>query len=205
VTSDDDRSGHNRTVAHGDPIAPAGFPEMIDAMRDLQDRITAAAPPAGVVAQATATLTALSACLDRFRLLESEQITGRLTDLPGRAQTMIPVVHVGSADDNNFSGSVTYGRFYLGGNGAVHGGAVSLLFDDVLGRLATAGSHPYSRTAYLHVDYRSITPVERELRIEARLERVEGRKRYVRGTLSDGDRLCAEADGLFVTLRPGQP
>jgi acyl-CoA thioesterase FadM len=62
-----------------------------------------------------------------------------------------------------------------------------------------------ARTAYLHVDFRHVTPVETELQVRVRFDREEGRKRFLRGTLHDGDTLCAEAEGLFVALRPGQP
>ena len=34
---------------------------------------------------------------------------------------------------------------------------------------------------------------------------VEGRKVYLRATMHDDDRLCAEAKGLFIVLNPGQP
>jgi hypothetical protein len=71
-------------------------------------------------------------------------------------------------------GRVAFGRFYLGGNGAAHGGAIPLVFDEVMGRLANTGGRPPSRTASLHVNYRSITPIERELQLTARFDREEG-------------------------------
>ena len=67
------------------------------------------------------------------------------------------------------------------------------------------GSRPPARTAYLHVNYRNITPIERELQLTARFDREEGRKRFLSGELRDGDTLCADVEGLFVALRPGQP
>jgi hypothetical protein len=39
-----------------------------------------------------------------------------------------------------------------------------------------------------------------ELRFEGVLDRVEGRKTFCRGTIHAGDRLCAEAEGLFVAV-----
>lgn len=185
--------------------APTGFPAMIDALRTLQDRLTAAAPPEDLVAEVTRTLTDLSARLEPHTVGERAQLTGHLVHLPGRGQTMAPVLHIDEHDHDHVRGRVTFGRFYLGGNGAVHGGAIPLLFDEIMGRLANTGGRPPSRTAYLHVDYRSITPVEAELRVEARFDREEGRKRFLTGTLHHGDILCAEAEGLFVALRPGQP
>jgi acyl-coenzyme A thioesterase PaaI-like protein len=108
-------------------------------------------------------------------------------------------------DETSITGRVVFDRFYLGGNGAAHGGALPLLFDEVLGMLGNSAGRTRARTAYLHVNYRAITPVDRELVLRAAIEREDGRKRFVTSTLHDGDRLVADAEGLFVELRPGQP
>ncbi len=101
-------------------------------------------------------------------------------------------------------GRVTFGRYYLGGNGAVYGGALPLLFDSILG-LVSNRTGPRARTAYLHVDFRSITPVGEELRWTSALDRQEGRKRFARARLFNGEVVVAEAEALFVVLRAGQP
>jgi acyl-coenzyme A thioesterase PaaI-like protein len=118
---------------------------------------------------------------------------------------MAPVVEITEHSDSYARGHVYFGRFYLGGNGAVHGGAIPLAFDELMGRLANTGGRSPSRTAYLHVNYRNITPIETPLAIEARFEAEEGRKRTLTGVIRDGDTVCADAEGLFVALRPGQP
>ncbi|HVW43568.1 MAG TPA: PaaI family thioesterase [Amycolatopsis sp.] len=187
------------------PDPPEGFTEMIDALRVLQNRITAAAPPADLVGDATKILTELATRLEPYEVPEREQLTGHLSDVPGRAQSMTPVLLIDEYDDFHVRGRVTFGRFYLGGNGAVHGGAIPLVFDEILGRLSNTGERLPSRTAYLHVDYRSITPIEKELQFSGEFVSEEGRKRVLRGTIRDGETLCAEAEGLFVQLRPGQP
>ena len=64
---------------------------------------------------------------------------------------------------------------------------------------------PHQRTAYLKIDYRNIVPIEKELQIDAGVDRVDGRKIFVSGRLSDGDTLLTEAEALFVRLKPGQP
>ena len=178
---------------------------MIDALRRFQNDIAASAPPAELVAEITHTLTELSHRLEAHAVPEAEQVTGRQVDAPGRGQAMAPKIVIDEAGTDFARGRVTFGRFYLGGNGAVHGGAIPLVFDELLGRLANSGGRIPSRTAYLHVDYRHITPIDTELRIEGRFDREEGRKRYLVGSLYHGDRLCADAKGLFVQLRPGQP
>lgn len=57
-------------------------------------------------------------------------------------------------------------------------------------------------TANLTVDYRSPTPLLRELVFRGWCEKVEGRKIFTRGTLHHGDTLCAESAGLFISMRP---
>ena len=37
-----------------------------------------------------------------------------------------------------------------------------------------------------------------------RVDRIEGRKRFVSGELRHGDTVCAQAEGLWVELLPGQ-
>ncbi|SHN40029.1 PaaI family thioesterase [Cryptosporangium aurantiacum] len=181
------------------------FLAMIDALRALQDDVTAAVPPPDVLVDTTKTLSELSERLRAYAAPERDQLTGRLITVPGRGQTMSPVLHLDEWSEHHARGHVTFGRFYLGGNGAVHGGAIPLLFDEILGRLANTGGRRPSRTAFLHVNYRSITPIGVELQIEGRFEREEGRKRFLTAELRHGDTLCADAEGLFVQLKPGQP
>jgi hypothetical protein len=204
----DDRcpSGSGRCWGSGgSPDYPPGYPELIAQLRVLQDTIAGTAPPADVVEHVTAALADVSARLAPYGVDERQQLFSQLTDLPGRGQAMTPVFVPERSDSKSIAGRVRYGRFYLGSNGAVHGGALPLLFDEVLGRLACSGGRSRSRTAYLHVDYRNVTPVEAELTLSGWFESEEGRKRLLRGTLRHGDTLCAEAEGLFVALRPGQP
>ena len=177
---------------------------MIDALRVLQDRITGAAPSTELAAEVSRTLADLAVRLGEYAVGEPDQIADQV-EVPGRGQALVPVVHLDEQDEQHAAGRVTFGRFYLGRNGAAHGGAIPLVFDDVLGRLACAGGRAPSRTAYLHVNYRSITPVGRELQVTARFDREEGRKRFLSGELRDGGTLCADVEGLFVALRPGQP
>ena len=62
-----------------------------------------------------------------------------------------------------------------------------------------------ARTAYLKVNYRAIVPLDIELQVDATVDRVEGRKRWASARLYNDGTLVADAEGLFVELRPGQP
>jgi acyl-coenzyme A thioesterase PaaI-like protein len=181
------------------------YAEMIDALRTFQDRVAGARPPIETIRALSAQLREWNDELEQFQVRERDQVFGKRTDLPGRGQTMSAGVEILEVDDNAVRGRVRFGRFFLGGNWAVHGGAIPTTFDEVLGRLAnTGGRHP-ARTAYLNVNFRSITPVERDLVITGRFVKEEGRKRLLTAELYDGDRLCADAEGLFIELKPGQP
>ncbi|SIM17277.1 Uncharacterised protein [Mycobacteroides abscessus subsp. abscessus] len=57
----------------------------------------------------------------------------------------------------------------------------------------------------MNINYRKITPIEKELRYDCTLDRVEGRKVFMTGRLLNGDEVLAEAEALFVKLNPGQP
>lgn len=95
----------------------------------------------------------------------------------------------------------TFGAAYEGPPTFVHGGWVACAFDEVLGIANIVSGNP-GMTARLTVHYRKPTPLFRELRFRAWVERVEGRRIMSRAQLFDGETLTAEADGLFVQPRP---
>jgi len=116
----------------------------------------------------------------------------------GMANPVAPPMQVVFAEDA-IEATVTLGALYEGPPGCVHGGFVAALFDEVLGA-AQVYSGKAGMTGRLTVHYRSPTPLHEELRLAARLVKVEGRKILCTATLHTGERLCAEAEGLFVTI-----
>ncbi|WP_286930360.1 MULTISPECIES: PaaI family thioesterase [Aeromicrobium] len=135
---------------------------------------------------------------------EQHQVNGRVAELPVRGHAMLPELDVTSRTTDRVEGTVRFGRWFMGGGMAVHGGAVSLLFDEVLGIIASLAAGGITRTAYLHTDYRALTPIDTELETIAWIDRVEGRKWFIRGEIRHGDVVCAEAEGLFLRLLPDQ-
>ena len=182
------------------------YGRFVDAVRKLQDHARAVDAPDGVITEAADLLDKLSALLSPYDADEWESPSGRRMDLPMRGNVLTVPMSAGKRDDGRIHGSARFARFHLGRNGAVHGGALGMLFDSVLGltsSVITGG--PRQRTAYLKINYRHIVPVEKELQFDAGIDRVEGRKIFVSGRLSDGDTLLTEAEALFVRLKPGQP
>ncbi|GGM82887.1 PaaI family thioesterase [Dactylosporangium sucinum] len=180
------------------------FGRMIEALRRIQDGITAADAPEGVVTEVADMLEKVAAAVEPYEVDEEGMIAGRRVDLPGRGQALIPPLEYDEWDEDHVVARCSMGRFYLGANGAAHGGVIPLVFDEVLGRLANTG-RPVSRTAYLHVNFRAITPIDAPLRVTGTVVRIEGRKRFLTAALHHGDTLCADGDALFVALNPGQP
>ena len=88
----------------------------------------------------------------------------------------------------------------------MHGGMIPLLYDWLLGMTVTAADIRSTRTAFLHVDYRKITPTEAPLLMRGRVTKTEGRKAFVSAELVDAsETVLAEGNGLMVRLLPGQP
>lgn len=192
------------------PVATArGGPDygrFVEAVRTLQDLTRGADAPDDVVTQAAELIEDVNHLLAPHDSDEWHSPSGRRMDLPNRGNIMQVPVHLKVTEGGRVVGTARFRRFHLGRNGAVHGGALALLFDSLLGFTAfTLGKRPRQRTAFLHVDYRKIALVERELQVDAGIDRVEGRKIFVTGRLLDGDDVLCEAEALFLTLLPGQP
>ncbi len=118
----------------------------------------------------------------------------------GAANPLAPPLRL-TFEPRRVIGRVRFGRAYEGPPGCVHGGFVAVAFDEVLGAAQWLTPDPVpAMTGRLTVHYRSPTPLETELRLEAELARVDGRKRVVTGRLFHGDVLCADAEALFVAV-----
>jgi acyl-coenzyme A thioesterase PaaI-like protein len=171
-------------------------------MRSMQDAHALAAPPKDLVELAAEALAQCTAMLEQWQVSEAERWNGRRGDLPGRGQLFLVPAQIDSTSDRSVRGRVTFTRFYLGAGGAAHGGSLPLLFDELFGHIVNRRHPGMSRTAYLTVHYEQITPIDHELQFEAAIDRIEGRKHFVTGSLtgSDGGILC-RAEGLFIVPR----
>jgi acyl-coenzyme A thioesterase PaaI-like protein len=116
----------------------------------------------------------------------------------GAANPLAPPIELW-LEGEELIGRATFGAAYEGPPGCVHGGYVAAAFDEVLGSTQSLSGAP-GMTARLTVDYRAPTPLHAELRFVGRLERVDGRKIHTTGQLWAGEVLCAEAEGLFISI-----
>ncbi len=95
--------------------------------------------------------------------------------------------------------TVTFGPPFEGAPGLVHGGLVAAAFDQLFGYLQVRLKKA-SMTGLLTVRYKRPTPFQTELRLEAHLDRSEGRRHHVKARLLAHGEVTAEAEGIFVSL-----
>lgn len=181
------------------------YGQYIDAARRLQDAIVSLDARSPDLAEATAKLLELARELEGCASYRESYVDVELQPLTNSQGPMSVPIRVIEARKGYTKARVRFHRYHHGANGAAHGGAEALLFDEVLGRMSNYPGEPRSRTAFLHVNYRAIAPIEKDLVVEATVDRVEGRKKFSTGRIYDGDTLVADAEALFVILKPGQP
>jgi len=203
----DDETAREGETPDNVPRGGDGYRALVSAQRLLQDRVAGAVLPADIAVTVTAQLNELVELLGDYQADESQRWDGWRPELPGRGHPLLPQFVIEEQDDSMIRGRVTFTRFYLGGNGAVHGGVPPLLFDDLLGQVVNRHhAEGVARTAYLKVNYRSIGPIGEQLHFDATIDKIDGRKRWGSARLVNAQgHLVADAEGLFVTLRPGQP
>lgn len=184
----------------------AGFGRFVSAMRRLQDLAVSAAPEETTWDVAADRAEELVELLANYTAAEGVAPAGRAPSLPGMGSLLLPPWRVTRFEPEGVSMKGYFSRFYVGGNAAVHGGVLPLLFDWTFGMLVHAANRPISRTAFLHVDYRKVTPIDTPLLVHGRITEAQGRKAFVGAELTDLDgTVLAEATGLMVRLLPGQP
>ena len=97
--------------------------------------------------------------------------------------------------------------------GMVNGGIIGTLLDchgnwaAAVGLMDASGADeiPCTVTASYTVRLLRPTPMDTDLRVTARVTKIEGRKAWVDMALEAGEERCAEGDGLFVAVKEGHP
>jgi acyl-coenzyme A thioesterase PaaI-like protein len=172
------------------------YTELVGILRQLQDLVASGQPTDSRARRAHDHLAQAVTLLDGF----AEQPGGLNVrgDISGRDDLLIVPVTMVHWNEDSAEGTVQFSPFHHGGGGGVHGGAIALLFDDFIGRLANF--QQITRTAYIHVNYRAVCPIGRNLVIRAQVSRRERRKMFLSGALTDNDAVIADCEGLWVVL-----
>lgn len=186
-----------------------------ESVRDAIDQLMATAAPPEVLEEAAAKMADVVALLHGYGAGRSYEGFAEASGLGhdhgffdwspvlGRSNPLAPPIDVDVDADGGGAviGRVRFGAAYEGPPGCVHGGFIAASFDDILG-LAQSFSGQTGMTGTLTVRYRQPTPLHTDLRIEARLDSVSGRKVTASASMFAGEVLTAEATGLFITVSP---
>lgn len=105
------------------------------------------------------------------------------------------------AADGRIHSHFRFGEAQQGPMNHVHGGAAAAVLDEAMGAAVWYAGHQ-ALAASLHVDFRAPVPLGAEVRIEAWVAEVNGRKATAaaRMTLAGSDVPLVEASGLFVSV-----
>jgi len=181
-----------------------------DAIRDVLHRMVQTTAPIDVIEAAAADVEAAA---ERFSTFPSKSMYEGFAEaanagepfgffdhspMLGKANPLAPPIRLW-LDGDRILGTAAFGAAYEGPPGCVHGGYIAAAFDEVLGSTQSLSGSP-GMTGRLTVHYRSPTPLETDLQFEGWIERVDGRKIFTRGELRAGEVLCAEAEGLFISI-----
>jgi acyl-coenzyme A thioesterase PaaI-like protein len=193
---------------------------LADSMRIVMERLVATAAPTETIIEVADQLARAALAFDHWphgTLYEGFAEAANAGGDPhamfehspfiGRANPLAPPIRLLDID-GVVHGRVIFGSAYEGPPGCVHGGYIAGAFDELLGATQSLSGTP-GMTARLTVNYRSPTPLHAELHLIGELTKVEGRKIFTTGRLmaieADGsERLCAEAEGLFIGIDFGR-
>lgn len=206
-------------AVHSAPTTRGGFPEVrpvqdappelgrfVAALHRLQDLTVSTRPDSAVWAAAAEHIENAWALLDGHQVSEVDAVAGRVLSLPGLGHPLLPPWTLTSAGPDGVTMAGHFTQSHIGGNRAVHGGMIPLLYDWLFGMVVTSAEIRPTRTAYLHVDYRKVTPIEEPLTAHGHVSKTDGRKAFITATMTAVDgTVLTEANGLMVRLLPHQP
>jgi len=95
-----------------------------------------------------------------------------------------------------YAAAFRFDERHQGGPGIAHGGLVAAALDEACGLLATWHRFP-SVTAQIAVRFRRPVHINRDLHVQARVVKTDGRRVHIDGELRDADELLAAAQGEF--------
>lgn len=198
----------NRELRDIKPITdpPPEFGRFIAAVRRLQDATVSADPDAALWAAAAQQVESVCESLEAHHAPQVRAPAGRAATLPGLGHPLIPPWTISELGADGVTMQGHFSRFHVGGNNAVHGGVIPLFYDWLFGMIVSAAGRPFSRTAYLHVDYRKVTPIDEPLTATGGIAKIDGRKAYLTATMSTCDgAVLSEAEALMIRLLSHQP
>jgi acyl-coenzyme A thioesterase PaaI-like protein len=190
------------STAEADRVT-ALYAPLAEAVRELIDATIRTEVDDDVVAQARAAIEAVTQSLrQRTRPVA---VSYRVGDRPlplgnaavGVCNPIAPPIVVNHEGGGRCWAEFVLGSAYEGPPTLVHGGVSALVLDHMLGEAASEGLSRARFTGTISVKYLRGTPLG-PLRSEAWIDRVEGRKVFARGFISDAAGITVESEGIFI-------
>ena len=104
-------------------------------------------------------------------------------------------------ENDHLHARVWFGPHTEGPPNAVHGGAIAAVLDEAMGGVCWMNGHQVVG-ARITINYRHMTPLGFEGRVESWIERIERRKIFLKSRLTDDTgKVHAEGEALFVELK----
>jgi hypothetical protein len=199
-----------------DPAVAAAELELANELRRIVNRMVLVRPSVEALQEATERARAFADRLDQLPARPGSVETSeaglkpqdhlRHSPWSGTSNVLAPPVDLWNLDGDGAGpqgrrtdGVVTFDAAYEGPPGHAHGGCVAGVFDELLGRAQRSAGF----TGTLTLVYRRPTPLRRRIDLCAWVDRVDGRKRWVKGTSHLDGVLLVEAEGLFLAPREG--
>jgi len=200
----------------GRPWSGGGREELAAAVRRLMELTVTSAPPTGVLADATARITAVSDALEsavpddsepvpRFAGYDvaTEERNGLTESMPfdmvaGPCNPLAPPIELWF-DPPKARGRAVFSPTYEGAPGWVHGAALAAAFDIIL-TAANVLADAAGPTVELTIRYRRPTLIGIESLFESEITEVTERRTHSRGVLMQNGKVTVEAVGEFVNI-----
>ena len=171
-------------------------PELIAQLRSQIDSITAQLgahsfpPPYSQVRPDFRTAGA-------FPTKNTFQHTMPYSPITGTLNPVSPLVDIWE-EDGGVCGIGNLPATFAGPPDTVHGGLVAAIFDELLSMANIVTGHG-GWTGTLSIRYILPTPLNQEIKMQAKGYKREGRKSFVKGTFSHKGTVTASAEGIFIT------
>jgi uncharacterized protein (TIGR00369 family) len=181
--------------------------ELVDAAVRTEVPVEELSATADAARQLAARLRAETRGLHDIASVDDPEIGERwYSPVYGPGNPVAPPLVATDSTDGRATGRVTLGKSHEGPPGLVHGGVVATLLDHVLARAVRAAGRG-GLTATLTVTYRRPVQLGVPLVATAEMDTADGRRTTAHARLvaeDDPGTTLAEAEGLFVALRPEQ-
>lgn len=185
----------------------AALHRLADALRRTNDLLKGCEAPLGAIVDAANRAEATAAALEaatgerapRTHPSLHIELYSHFSPLSGPGNALAPVGRT-EVEGDRLVMHFRWGRAYEGPPGTAQGGYIAAMFDEAFGKAQGALAGSAALTAYVKVTYREAVPLHRDIRIEAWIDEVSGRKRMTRGQMLLGDRVLAEGEALFVEV-----